>query len=360
MKFKPDIVHLHDWQTALAAALLKTIYKSDRFYSQTASVFTIHNMAYQGIFPAVSFHVTGLPPSEFSPDGVEYYGQTNFMKGGLAYADALSTVSPTYAKEITTRSDRGFGLEGLLHFRAKRLVGILNGLDNDSWDPSRDSFLEAKFDEKKLAARDRCKTDLQRSVGLPEDPEAPLFGFVGRLDRQKGIEILLSTASGFLRRGSQLIVLGVGSTDYQLALNSLRTRFPSQVAVENSFADALAHKIYAGCDFFLMPSLFEPCGLGQMIAMRYGALPIVTPTGGLLDSVKPISKSSGNGFVSADTTPAAFDVAVSSALAFSSIEKNWRAAQKRAMKTDFSWAKSVPKYLALYRNAQRWRRGSPK
>lgn len=356
VKFKPDVCHLHDWQTSLVPAYLKTLYRSDPFFSKTGSVFTIHNMAYQGIFPEISFSLTGLPASEFAPDKLEFYGQFNFMKGGLVYADVLSTVSPTYAKEIVASSERGFGLEGLLQHRSKRLFGIMNGLDTQVWNPETDPYLKYPFKAGALKNRDLCKLDLQKSVGLTADAERPVLGFVGRLDHQKGVHILIASASDSLRRGAQLVVLGVGNPDIQLQIQTLKNRFPAQVAFESTFAEPLAHKIYAGSDLFLMPSLFEPCGLGQMIAMRYGALPVVTPTGGLLDSVKPLPSKTGCGFVASDISSVAFSAAILSALQFLQNEKLHRAAQVRAMKTDFSWKKSVAKYLALYKKAQKWQR----
>lgn len=356
LKFKPDVCHLHDWQTALTATFLKTFYSQDKFFSGTASLFTIHNMAYQGIYPPVSFSATGLPPSEFSPSKLEYYGQFNIMKGGLAYADALSTVSPTYAKEIVASHERGFGLEGLLQHRKSRLSGIMNGLDLNYWNPGTDPHLAKTYDSSSIDYREECKMDLQRAAGLSADASIPVLGFVGRLDHQKGIDLLIYSAPAFLRRGVQLILLGVGNPDIHNQLNALRLRFPNQVSLTTSFSEPLAHKIYAGSDIFLMPSLFEPCGLGQMIAMRYGALPVVTPTGGLLDSVFPFSSAKGNGFISSAVTPFAYESAVMTALGTLQNEKAWRSAQRRAMKIDFSWKKSVQKYKLLYKKAQKWQR----
>lgn len=360
LRFKPDIVHLHDWQTGLTAAYLKSVYRADPFFKTTASVFTIHNMAYQGNFPAVSFGNTNLPTVEFSPNGMEFYNQVSFLKGGLAYADALTTVSPTYAKEIVSDPSRGAGMDGLLAHRRDRLKGILNGLDMDIWNPKTDRFLESSFDSLTLQKREKCKADLQVQAKLPVELETPVLGFVGRLDRQKGVEILLTILPSLLRRGVQMIILGVGDPDFQNALLLLQSRHPKQLAVVTTFAEPFAHKIYAGCDLFLMPSLFEPCGLGQMIAMRYGALPVATPTGGLLDTIRPLPSAKGTGFMAADVTASAFEQEVLKALAFISDERAWLAAQKRAMKTNFSWSASVPEYKRLYQKAQSWQRGVSK
>jgi starch synthase len=359
LKFKPDVVHTHDWQTGLVSPLLKAVYRSDSFFRQTASFFSIHNMAYQGLFDKRSLAFTGLPASEFSPSGIEFYGKVNYLKGGLAYADALSTVSPTYAKEIRSSYEFGYGLEGLLQHRSDRLRGILNGIDTKVWNPQTDPHLETKFTAATLAKRARCKLDLQKQAGLKQDAEIPLLGFVGRLDRQKGITFLLEIAPQLLKQSVQLVVLGVGDRKLQESLLALSRAHRSQVSVETNFAEPLAHKIYGGADLFLMPSLYEPCGLGQMIAMRYGALPVVMPTGGLLDTVIPFHlKSRGTGFVAASITGASYLKSIQQALGEFRWKPTWTQTQKRVMKIDFSWKASLPSYLEHYEKARLWQKKS--
>ncbi len=358
IKFKPDVIHVHDWQMGLLPAMVKSIYRDDPFFKNAGTVFSIHNMAYQGIFEPSSFSFTGLPPSEFSLEGVEYYGKVSFMKGGLAYSDAIGTVSPTYAKEIASNYEFGYGLEGLLQHRKDRLRGILNGLDTDAWNPETDPFLASNFTAETVKKRAACKLDLRKIAGFNLKSPAPILGFVGRLDRQKGVEFILGIAPDLLKKDIQLVFLGVGDPTIQKKLLELQAKFRSRVFVETTFSEPLAHKIYGGSDLFLMPSLFEPCGLGQMIAMRYGALPVVTPTGGLADTVVPYHKPKGCGFVAeAVTAPAVWD-AIQSGLQEFADPVRWTRTQKRAMKIDFSWEKSIPAYEEVYAKARIWRKKS--
>jgi len=353
---KPDLVHCHDWQTGLISAHLKTTYRGDPDFPKTASLFTIHNMAYQGNFPKTSFPGTGLPDEAFRPGGLEFYGQVNYLKAGLVYSDAVNTVSPTYAREILSGPEFGCGLEGVLQQKRDRFVGILNGLDLKYWNPKTDPFLTEKFDEQTLADRNSCKEDLQRTLELAVDSETPIAAFIGRLDRQKGIDVLIEISASLLAHGFQILTLGVGHLDYVQPLERLRDRYPSQVRVITSFSEQLAHRIYGGSDLFLMPSRYEPCGLSQMIAMRYGSLPVVTPTGGLMDTVSPISGSKkGTGFLASGKTPGAFLSAIMGALEILKNPEKKMAAQKRAMTSDFSWASSVKAYEQFYRRAASWR-----
>jgi starch synthase len=360
LRFRPDIVHCHDWQTGLIPAYLKTDYRSDPFFASTASVFTIHNLAYQGRFPGATFAATGLPASEFGPAGLEFWGDVNFLKAGIVYSDMLNTVSETYAEEIASGPEYGFALEGVLQDRRARLRGNVNGLDTALWNPATDLFLEQHFSAKSAGTRrTKCKADLRAAAELATEGAPPVRGFVGRLDRQKGIDILVEMMPELLSKGVQFVALGVGDPGYRDALLALQRRYPSQMRFETGFAEPLAHKIYGGADIFLMPSRFEPCGLGQMIAMRYGAVPVVTPTGGLLDTVSPVTDAAhGVGFVASAKTTAAYTSAVYDALSWLKRPKEWARIRRRAMEKDFRWDASVPEYEKLYRAALKVRKAA--
>ncbi len=349
MDFCPDIVHAHDWQTGLLPAYLRLIYREDPYFAKTRSVFTIHNLAYQGNFPPLSFHMTGLPAHAYHPKGLEFYGQVSFLKAGLVYADAVNTVSPTYAKEISTDPMFGCGMEGVLVDRGSDFQGILNGLDVKFWNPRTDKILAHSFDKEDRSGRVACKEDLQAITGLTVDKDIPLLAFIGRLDYQKGIDLLIEGLPSVLKDGVQFVSLGQGNVQYTKDLLGLQHRSPAQVHVKTDFAEPFAHKIYAGADIFLMPSRYEPCGLGQLIAMRYGAVPVVRPTGGLLDTVTDmVQNPEGTGFVAADFTTGAFMSAVRSALQMRNDRAAWDAVQLRGMQKDFSWRSSVRDYLLLY------------
>jgi len=352
--FRPEVIHVHDWQTGLVPAYQRFVYRFDHYFRTTATVFTIHNLAYQGNFPPASMAVTGLAPSTFSPAGLEFYGQVSYMKSALVYADALNTVSPTYARETMSDHILGCGMEGILKGRAERYRGIVNGLDETFWNPETDQFLEETFGPTTLAKRAVCKAALQKHCGFRQDKATPLLGFIGRMDHQKGVDHLIDVAPPLLAQGVQLVTLGHGHEQYVRALKMLRERYPSQVFVENRFAEPFAHEIYGGVDLFLMPSRYEPCGLGQMIAMRYGAIPIVTPTGGLLDTVKPVARKGGTGFIAADHTSGAFQSAVLEGMALLEEPRRRAVVQKNAMTEDRSWDRSVNEYEELYASAISW------
>lgn len=346
--FSPDILHAHDWQTGLAMANLKLRYAKDRFFSKTSSIFTIHNMAYQGNYPAPAFHKTGLPPEAYSIQGVEFYGKVSFLKAGLVYADAVNTVSPTYAKEISSMPEFGCGMEGILRERSTDFTGILNGIDTEFWNPKTDSAIEQPFDKGSVDKRAENKTALQSLAGISTNPSVPLLGFIGRVDYQKGIDLLIEAIPPILKDGGQFVSLGQGNPQYTKDLKELERRYPAQVHVKTDFAEPFAHKIYAGVDIFLMPSRFEPCGLGQLIAMRYGAIPVVTPTGGLLDTVVDNASGQGTGYVAKQTAGGAFLAAVRNAVGAWDNFDSWSALQRRAMSKDFSWRSSIGEYLMLY------------
>ena len=354
MGFKPDVIHGHDWQAGLVMANLKFKYATDRFFAKTASVFTIHNLAYQGNFPAASLALTGLPPAAHTMKGLEFYGNVSFLKAGLVYADAINTVSPTYAKEISTDPAFGCGMEGVLRERSADFTGILNGIDVDFWNPKTDPIISQNFSKETKAQRAANKMALQSTSGLTEDAAVPLLAFIGRLDYQKGIDFLIETMPPLLKEGAQFVSLGQGNAQYTKDLRELERLFPAQVHVRSDFAEPFAHAIYAGADIFLMPSRYEPCGLSQMIAMRYGAPPVVMPTGGLLDTVKDNRDGAeGTGFVASGLTSGAFLSAARAAVEHWKTPAVWSALQDRGMRVDFSWRNPVRDYLLLYESVMK-------
>ncbi|OIO39243.1 MAG: hypothetical protein AUJ71_01155, partial [Candidatus Omnitrophica bacterium CG1_02_49_16] len=282
--FKPDIVHVHDWQTALVPVLLKTKFKQDPFFQKTKSLLTVHNLAYQGIFPHRLYQTMGLGRELFSMDGFEFYGRINLLKAGLLYADWIGTVSPTYAKEIQTK-EFGFGLEEVIKKKVERLTGILNGINTKTWNPATDSLIKKRFSLKTLESKAVNKKALQKSCGLEVNAKVPLFGMVTRLAEQKGLETFTEIADLFLSKKVQFVLLGEGDSVYHTTFKNIGARHPKNASINLGFKVKDAHSIYAGCDFFLMPSLFEPCGLGQLISLRYGTVPIVRRTGGLTDTI---------------------------------------------------------------------------
>lgn len=350
--WRPEILHGNDWHTGFLFLWLATAGRRERFYRPIATVFTIHNMAYQGItgdallaFGGIHEHVERLE--------VEPPGHINWLARGIAHADAINTVSPRYAQEILT-PEFGFGLEPLLQRRADRLFGILNGIDPEAWDPRTDPALVARFDAETLERRAENKRAAQEAFGLPPRSEVPLFAFIGRLIEQKGVDLLLATAEALFARGVQVAILGTGMPEYEAAFAEWPSRFPGQAGVRLAFDEALARLLYGGADVFLMPSKFEPCGLSQMIAMRYGAIPLVHAVGGLVDTVRDIAQEDGTGFVFSPFSEEAFLAAVDRALALYRNPAAWRAVQRRAMARDFSWSASAQAYEALYQRAVAW------
>ncbi|MDO8958435.1 MAG: glycogen synthase GlgA [Rhodocyclaceae bacterium] len=348
LDWRPDILHCHDWQTALAPYYL-------RFYEKggAASVLTIHNLAFQGIFPPQVLDELGLLASDWHIDGVEYYSQLSFLKAGLRHADRLTTVSPTYAREIQTTAE-GMGLSGLLRSRAAELTGILNGIDTTIWNPASDSHLAATYDREHLDAKRKNKAALQRQFGLPERSDCPLFAVVSRLTSQKGLDLVAAAGDLLAALPAQLVVLGNGDKTLEAAFRKLAERHPQHIAVTIGFDEALAHHIEAGADCFLMPSRFEPCGLNQMYSLAYGTPPLVRATGGLADTVIDADSGAlGNGFVFSETTPAALMHTVRRAAEAWRDPKRWRQLQMAAMAGDYSWRVPAARYLDLYRTLQR-------
>lgn len=349
--FRPDIVHANDWQTALLPVILKTRLAGDPFFQHARSLLTVHNLAYQGHFPAREFSKLGLDPSLFGVDGFEFYGKINLLKGGILFADGVSTVSPTYAKDICTR-EYGFGLEGVIERRRKSLRGILNGLDNAQWDPTRDKSLAKPFSIDDLSGKAACKADLQKRCGFAVEADVPVFGIVSRLAEQKGVDMLAEIADRFLSMRAQFVLLGGGDAVYQTAFRHIAKRHPKNAAVFIGFDAVDARRIYAGSDFFLMPSLFEPCGLGQMISFRYGTLPVVRKTGGLADTVKDLDEDalSGNGFCFAEKSGDRLLQTMERAMRFCKDPQQMDAARRRVMKLDFSWDQSAHEFVSFYKD----------
>ncbi|HAK94409.1 MAG TPA: glycogen synthase GlgA [Planctomycetes bacterium] len=342
----PDIVHVHDWQTALIPVYMRT-----RRRSRARSLLTIHNLAFQGIFPPGEYHWTGLDWSLFDWQKLEYYGKVNFLKGGIVYADAVSTVSPAYAREIR-RTESGCGLEGVLVEKGDRLCGILNGIDPRDWDPATDVHLPARFSAGDLAGKQACRALLMKEAGLAPTPH-PLLGTVGRLTEQKGLDILLPALATLLGEGCPFVILGTGDAAYEAELRKLARLFPGRLGLFLAFDNRLAHLIEAGCDMFVMPSRFEPCGLNQFYSMRYGAVPIVRATGGLADSVAPWTPGdprAGTGFAFSEYTPAALLAACREAIAVFADKDAWLALMRNGMQQDVGWSRSAENYRALYRS----------
>jgi len=344
-----DIVHCHDWQTATAIVFLKT--QRER-YPETAAartVFTAHNLGFQGIFPASLWPLLDLDRSYFSPQYFEFFGNINFVKGSLLFADKITTVSQAYAKEIMS-PEQGFGLEGVLQQRATDVVGILNGVDYRQWNPAIDPFLAEHYTEKNLTAKRACKESLQRTMGLPEKASLPLVGMISRLTSQKGFDLVEKAFDKMMAAELQLVLLGSGERRYEEFFSAAASRFPNRVAVRLGFDEALAHQIEAGADIFLMPSLYEPCGLNQMFSLKYGTIPIVRAVGGLKDTLEDYDaeKRTGTGFVFSPYEADALLKALHRALKVFQEKQAWTALRRRAMSRDFSWERSAQAYSDLY------------
>jgi len=348
----PDIVHVHDWQGALAPVYLKT--GASLAFPKAKSVLTIHNLSYQGLFTAEALEEAGLDNALFNWKQLEYYGKVSFLKGGIVFADALTTVSPTYAKEIQT-PELGCGFDGLLRDRAERLTGILNGVDYREWSPEKDRHLPATYGAADLGGKEVCKRELQRTFGLPERREALLFGFIGRLVEQKGIDLLCAAAERLVGLDLQIAILGTGDPRYEDMLTRLAAAHPKKVALRLGFSESVAHLIEGGADALLMPSKFEPCGLNQIYSLRYGTIPIVRKTGGLADTIVDATpgnakKGAATGFVFVEYAPEALAGAVDRALKSWRDKAAWGRLIQTAMKQDFSWGPSAKCYLEVFRS----------
>ncbi len=343
--WRPDLLHAHDWQAALAP-----LYLAFSEGARPATVLGIHNIAYQGLYGAELRASLGLPAASFHMDGVEFYGMLNFLKGGLAYADRLVTVSPTYAGEIR-QPGGGFGLEGLLARRSAELVGILNGADYGVWNPARSPHLPFHYDAARPSGKCICKNALQRELGLAEEPDAPLCVVVSRLAPQKALDLVLENVAHLVSLGAQLALLGSGDAELARGFAAAAEAHPGRVAVRLAYDEGLAHRFLAGGDLLLMPSRQEPCGLTQLYALRYGALPLVRRTGGLADTVVDAEDPEGTGFVfEADSAEALGETLARACRLYREAPRAWKALRRRAMTRVFDWKASAGRYLDLYRS----------
>lgn len=347
----PDVVHAHDWPTALVPVFLKLAAAEDPKLANIRSVLTLHNVAHQGLFPIGTLLDVGLPAHFASLDEMEFFGEVSWLKGGIKHADKITTVSPGYAKEILTH-EGGARMDGVLRTRGESLIGILNGVDPAVWNPATDPHIASRYDAEETSAKARCKAELQEKLKLPLRPEVPLLGMVSRLDSQKGIDLLLSAAATLLRQDVQVVVQGSGDAGLMEQLAALSARMPDKFAWRGEYDDALAHKIYAGSDFFMVPSRFEPCGLTQMYAMRYGSVPVVRATGGLRDTVVDCDSdlATGTGFMFGEDDPDAFYGALARAISAYGRRDAFAKLVRRVMRTDWSWDRSARRYQQVYQS----------
>jgi starch synthase len=356
----PDVLHANDWQTGLIPVYLRELYARYPLaelrprYQQIRTLFTIHNMAYQGVFWHLDVPLTGLPWRLFVPDALEFHGHLNCLKAGIVFADLINTVSPTYAREIQTPYF-GCGLHGVLAQRSRRLFGIVNGADYRTWNPATDPFLAANYDAATVVeGKRKCKQALQNHCGLDAEPRTPVFGMVSRLVDQKGLDLIGQSATALLAHGTQLVLLGEGAPDYHRMLTELRDRYPTRVGLTLAQDEALAHQIEAGADMFLMPSLFEPCGLSQLYSLKYGTVPVVRATGGLCDTVvdatpERLADGRATGFAFVPDSPVSFLGAVERAVRlYRHDPQRWLGLMRNGMAQDWSWERSAAEYERLY------------
>jgi starch synthase len=362
LRFSPDIVHHHEWQTGLVSAYLKSIDRNRPTFRNSASVFTIHNLAYQGLFKKEKFPLTGLPLERYHPEGIEFWGKINLMKAGIVYADRINTVSEKYSEEIQTE-EYGYGLDGILRKRKENLCGILNGVDYQDWDPSRDSLIVARYDPHDLSGKRECKKDLLRTFHLPSSLEnLPLFGMISRLADQKGFDLLAEILEELFSLNIGFVLLGTGDQKYHDLFSQVARKHPQKAGIRIGYDNALAHQIEAGADLFLMPSKYEPCGLNQIYSLKYGTIPVVRATGGLDDTIVNYDPDTGNGtgfkFIDYDAEELLNRIKV--AVRFYSQPDHWKQLTRNAMAADFSWERSAKTYLQLYRKALEKKTASPK
>jgi starch synthase len=352
LDWKPDIIHVHDWQAGLIPAYLRTVYAIDPFFADTKSVLTIHNLGYQGLFPGPRFPKLGLPEKLFyaMSGPFEFFGKVNYLKGAILFADRLTTVSPRYAEEIQAGDEFGCGLEGVLTERTADLTGILNGVDYTVWSPTRDKMIPYRYTIPNLSGKKKCKIELLNASGLPIRESAPLIGLVTRLTAQKGLDLIEEAADDLLAMNVQLIVLGSGDTSYQTMFQKLERKYPDKVRAYLAFDDTLAHQIEAASDIFLMPSRWEPCGLNQLYSLKYGTVPVVRAVGGLADTVVDYDPAgeTGTGFVFTEYEADDMLAAIKRALALFPRKRAWMKLMKNGMQQDFSWDRSARRYAELF------------
>lgn len=362
LNLQPDVIQCNDWQTGLTPVYLKTVYQNVSSLQKTVSAFTIHNLGYQGLFWHYDMPMTNLGWELFSPQALEFYGKINLLKGGIVFSDAVITVSRKYMEEIQT-PELGGGLEGVLRDRREDLYGILNGVDYADWSPEIDSFIKQKYSPADLKGKKECKADLQREFGLTGNEEIPLIGIISRLAEQKGFDLIAAIAEELMKLGIQIVILGTGEEKYHLLFRKLKEEFPRQVGLKIAFDNALAHKIEAGADMFLMPSRYEPCGLNQIYSLKYGTVPIVRATGGLDDTIQdfnPVTEE-GNGFKFVDYSAACLLETIKMALLVYRKQATWKKLMLQGMSADFSWERSARDYLKVYQETidKKKRRAAP-
>ncbi|HEU5125277.1 MAG TPA: glycogen synthase GlgA [Verrucomicrobiae bacterium] len=348
LPWKPELVHVHDWQVGMVPLLIHQE-KSSGWTRAPRTCATIHNLAYQGVFPVSQYVLTNLPGQYFRPEGVEFYGKFNCLKAAIVYSDLITTVSPRYAREITT-VEYGCGLDGLLRKYQSKLVGILNGVDYDEWNTTRNPFIHAPYSIDDLAGKMQNKLALQAECGLPVSETIPLFGSVNRLVEQKGVDIQLGALEEMLGANIQFVLLGSGNPVFEQAYQDLARRHPDKVAVRIGYNHGLSHRIEAGCDFFLLPSRFEPCGLNQMYSLRYGTIPIVRATGGLDDTVVDLTEDAdrADGIKFSEYSSSALARCIRKALAIYGEPELFEHYRLNGMAADFSWERTAQQYLAIY------------
>ncbi|MGI9101806.1 MAG: glycogen synthase GlgA [Terriglobales bacterium] len=353
----PDALHCHDWQSALAPILLRSLYAEDPALRDVASVFTIHNMGYQGLFPPDTLPLLMLPWDLFTIDKLEFYGKINFLKGALVFSDFITTVSRKYSQEIQT-SEYGFGLEGVLRARAGTVTGILNGVDYAEWSPESDKFAAARFSPQDLSGKQKCKQDLLAEFGVTSaDPKLPVIGIVSRFAAQKGFDLISQTADRLAREEMIVVALGAGDKEYEDLFRRLNKQFPQKFAVKVAYDNKIAHKIEAGADMFLMPSRYEPCGLNQIYSLKYGTVPVVRATGGLDDTIEnwdPASKK-GTGFKFTEYSGEALLATLRTAIQAYRDQPSWQTLMRNGMTRDFSWAASAKEYVRVYERVRQLR-----
>ena len=352
-RWKTHLLHLHDWQAALCAVYLKTVARDrqDVDAPEVRTVLTLHNVGYQGLFPGAQFENTGLPPSLFNPEAIEYYGFVNLLKGGIVFADYITTVSPTYAREILT-PEFGFGLDGVLRNREGQLLGILNGIDVDRWNPESDSYLPATYSVNDRSGKLLCKKSLQREFQLPET-SVPVLGMIARLTSQKGLDLVAAIIPELMSMDVQLVILGTGDPDLEAKFRALQARYPSRIGLRIGFDEGLAHRIEGGADVFVMPSQYEPCGLSQLYSLRYGTVPVVRKTGGLADTITPLNRQvlpagRATGFHIEEHRADALLAGLRNALSVYLDRSKWDQLIEAGMTTDVSWTRSANDYDRLF------------
>jgi starch synthase len=353
----PQVFHCHDWQSALVPVMLRTLYAEDPAFRDVATVFTIHNMGYQGLFPPDTLPLLMLPWDLLTMSKMEFFGQVNFLKGALVYSDYITTVSKRYSQEIQT-TEYGFGLEGVLRDRAATVTGILNGVDYDEWGPQTDKFIVAKYSPQDLSGKLQCKQDLLHAFGIANaDAKVPVIGIVSRFAAQKGFDLISQIMDRLAREEMIMVILGSGDKPYEEMFQRLNKQFPNKIAVKVAFDNAIAHKIEAGADMFLMPSRYEPCGLNQIYSLKYGTVPIVRATGGLDDTIEPwdARTGKGTGFKFSDYTGEALLATIKQALLAYRDPSSWQTLMRNGMGRDFSWGASAREYGKIYERARQVR-----